>query len=140
MLGFRFTGIRVGMREADVFEYLLTKFKTPRLWDNYQPEPNSGCWLWLGGTHAWGYGRLSVVIDGKDHRAGAHRVAWMLHNRRPVPIGLFICHRCDTRSCINPNHLYAGTNDDNVRDMVERERWVWKHPVTGQWFRGMKQI
>lgn len=83
-----------------------------------EPEPNSGCWLWSGNLTESGYGR--VTIGRKDYRA--HRVSWALANGRGIPDGAFICHRCDTPSCINPAHLFPGSNRDNVRDMIEKGR------------------
>jgi hypothetical protein len=80
------------------------------------PEPNSGCWLWLGSL--WkGYGRLQ--LNGRSQKA--YRVAWRAF-RGVVPQGLHVLHRCDVRCCVNPDHLFLGTNHDNVTDMVKKRR------------------
>ena len=85
--------------------------------DRYSmPEPNSGCQLWLAHT-VWGYGH--VHWKGRDHRA--HRLAWELVNG-PVPDGLVICHRCDVKACINPNHLFADTIVGNNEDKRKKGR------------------
>ena len=52
----------------------------------------------------------------------AHRVAWMLHNKSKVPEGHVICHRCDNPSCVNPGHLYAGTQSMNILESVNKGR------------------
>lgn len=85
------------------------------------PEPNSGCLLWIGGgNNLTGYGR---VWDSEQHeRRPAHVVAWEQANGRKVPPGLFVCHRCDVRLCIEPRHLFLGTHDDNMKDMARKGR------------------
>ena len=81
------------------------------------PEPNSGCLLWIAGTNHKGYGVLN--LDGKALKA--HRVAWA-HRYGPIPPRLQVCHKCDVRSCINTDHLFLGTNRDNVLDMIRKGR------------------
>lgn len=72
---------------------------------------NSGCWIWTGAKMAKGYGKMWLL--GK--LIGAHRASWELH-RGQVPKGLHVLHSCDTPECINPNHLFLGTNHDNIVD------------------------
>ncbi len=90
--------------------------------DNYTPEPNSGCWLWIGDTSIHGYGRLCV--NRKSEKA--HRVSWVIHNGA-IPLGsgyhgTCVLHKCDNKVCVNPKHLFLGSNTDNVADMVKKGR------------------
>lgn len=81
------------------------------------PEPNTGCWLWVGGLRQRGYGQVRV---GARMRT-AHRVAWELF-KGPIVAGLHVLHRCDVRPCVNPAHLFLGTHADNMRDMSQKGR------------------
>lgn len=79
----------------------------------------STCWLWTGRISCHGYGVVSV---GRK-RIGTHRFAWALVNG-DIPSGLFVCHTCDVRNCVNPSHLFLGTQRDNVQDMLRKGRGV----------------
>lgn len=80
-------------------------------------EPMTGCWLWLGAVNTNGYGRVRSL--GKNRET--HRLAWEIF-RGPIPDQLFVLHRCDVRSCCNPDHLFLGTNADNMADMKKKGR------------------
>lgn len=112
----------------DPHAYVAGKFN-----DRYVPEPNSGCWLWTGPRHPEsGYGALSVRPCGGEWAGDwpAHRLAYSLFVLgTPLRRGLLqVCHRCDTRSCVNPDHLFLGTALDNERDKIakgRRARFAW---------------
>lgn len=83
------------------------------------PEPNSGCTLWLGASHSpRGYG--AVGHDGKKN-IKPHRAAYELAHGS-IPAGMHVLHKCDNSYCINPDHLFAGSHDDNMADMVAKGR------------------
>lgn len=84
----------------------------------YIPEPFTCCWLWSGDIHdQFGYG---LILVGKRTTL-AHRVSWELHHG-PIPDGLCVLHRCDTPPCVNPDHLFLGTQADNMRDKAVKNR------------------
>lgn len=98
------------------FKYLL------RFWENVDNGAPDECWLWKAATDAWGRGVMTVTIDGRPYNLKAPRIAfWDEHGRWPAPDKL-ILHSCDTPLCCNPAHLREGTQADNMRDAVERER------------------
>lgn len=80
------------------------------------PIPHSGCWAWIGATGTDGYG---VTWDGARYRR-AHRLAWA--QRHGDPGSLKVLHRCDVPCCVNPDHLFLGTDADNMADMVAKGR------------------
>lgn len=84
------------------------------------PEPNSGCWLWEAFTNAGGYGQMTI---GKrsDGTILAHRAAWIIY-RGDIPEGLGVLHRCDNPPCVNPDHLFLGTEKDNMQDCSRKNR------------------
>ncbi len=87
----------------------------------YIPEPNSGCWLWLGHITQYGYGGSLTDPNDKKKRILAHCISWTLHFGK-IPDGLFVLHRCDTKACVNPNHLFLGTKKDNTHDAMKKGR------------------
>ena len=80
---------------------------------------DSGCWLWQRHLTHNGYG----VVSHQSKNQRAHRVAYMLATGQ-IPKGLQVCHHCDNRRCINPDHLFLGTQLSNMRDMISKGRKV----------------
>jgi hypothetical protein len=74
------------------------------------------CWIWTGGKTPYGYGRFTY----RKTRA-AHRIAWVLTGH-PEPKELYLIHKCDNPPCVNPAHLHAGTQLENIRDMIAKGR------------------
>jgi len=83
------------------------------------PEPNSGCWLWLGAMQSSGYGHTKIPRSRKS--TGAHRLAYTLFVG-PIPEGMDVCHKCDTKLCVNPAHLFVGTRKENLHDCIAKGR------------------
>ena len=84
-----------------------------------EPCPTTGCWLWTGQFCMYGYGQYRLFAKDKWHKA--HRESLMAFKGIDLT-GLGALHTCDNKACVNPDHLYAGTQKDNVRDMFARGR------------------
>lgn len=89
-----------------------------RFW-KYVKKTDS-CWLWIGAKRDQkrGYG---TIVDNTGKNFRAHRVSWEMHNGQ-IPDGLFVLHKCDNPSCVNPDHLFLGTQTDNMQDMLRKNR------------------
>ena len=82
----------------------------------FERVPFAGCWLWTAGIfEKRGYGAFA------HPEQLAHRVAWAMY-RGPIPAGMCVLHRCDVPACVNPDHLFLGTQTDNMSDKVQKRR------------------
>lgn len=92
-----------------------------RFWSKVDKRGPDECWEWQAYRRRLGYGefRIGPRVGGRAHLA--HRVAWEL-TRGPIPDGMQACHRCDNPPCVNPAHLFLGTANDNIQDMIRKGR------------------
>lgn len=90
---------------------------TPEWIEQRSQRTKSGCWIWCMCTHQQGYG-LAGNINGSTR---AHRISWTIFNG-PIPVGLNVLHHCDVPACVNPDHLFLGTHQDNARDRTTKGR------------------
>lgn len=99
---------------------LIPRTNPDEFWEKVAKGNEKDCWLWQGGLFSTGYGQFTFYIDGRKWSA-AHRIAYFLHYG-VIPKGLKVCHKCDTPQCVNPFHLFLGSQADNMRDMAEKGR------------------
>lgn len=96
----------------------ITKKTLDRFYSKFRFEPSTECWIWTAGKHDGVYGGFQFEVW-----TYAHRASWMIH-KGAIPDGLLICHKCDNPLCVNPDHLFLGTDQDNTLDCMSKGRYV----------------
>lgn len=82
-------------------------------------DPSSSCWNWTQSLNNQGYGMVKISQPFRK-QVTTHRLAYMAFVG-PIPDGLFVCHTCDNRKCCNPDHLFLGTNSENIHDRINKK-------------------
>lgn len=99
--------------------FTLVDYDVRRFWERVQKS--DGCWVWTGSTNGFRrkYGQLTLDCR---RTVGAHRVSYVIAHGA-LPEGMVVCHACDNTLCVRPDHLFLGTQKDNVRDMIAKGRF-----------------
>ena len=95
-------------------------------WKKVNKNGPNGCWIWLNECHHY-----HGMVTFKGWRTGAHRVAFTLV-KGTIPEGLSVLHKCDNGRCVNPDHLFLGTQQDNIADMIAKGRNYKLPPLKGE--------
>lgn len=100
---------------------VLTAEETQRFWSKVHRQGPQGCWLWMGKPAGDGYGRIQITRNGVGRSHRAHRIAYLLTHGH-LDRNKLVCHTCDDPMCVNPGHLFLGTEKDNMRDKMRKGR------------------
>lgn len=113
-----------GRRYVKLYNNLTRReYMTHLFWERAEKGDEDQCWLWRGSFNHKGYGKLGFTqrVSGRYISICAHRLSYRLF-RGKMPKNICVLHDCDNPPCVNPKHLFLGTNGDNVADMVQKGR------------------
>lgn len=99
-------------------ELKLSQKYIDSFWSKVEKTGENSCWKWKAFKNKQGYGRMGI---GPSECVNAHRVSWVIHFGQ-IPERNFVCHKCDNPECTNPKHLFIGTRQDNINDMMIKKR------------------
>jgi predicted XRE-type DNA-binding protein len=96
---------------------MISESVEKRFWEKVNKTET--CWLWTSAMSSRGYGHFWLNESKRAIRA--HRLSWIMHYGT-IPKGIFVCHHCDVNQCVRPDHLFLGTHEANMKDMVIKKR------------------
>ena len=113
------------------YKYSLPKLKksninheytyVERLLSHFVEGDIDECWVWDGATTNSGYGSIGRTLAYKNTKTiGAHRAVYEHYTKEQIPNGMYACHTCDNKLCVNPNHIFIGSNKDNQLDLISK--------------------
>ena len=113
------------MSDWSISYYQRNKSLEEKFWEKV--DKTEECWNWLAGKNKKGYGNFCVSIgNSRDKSWLAHRMAWTLEMGE-IPNSMQVLHKCDNPSCVRPDHLFLGSNQDNVNDKMKKGRYKCLH-------------
>lgn len=122
--------------EKKFFKNQWAKLTTKeRIFEKVKINEKTGCWEWVASKDRGGYGKF--YFRGNANFI-AHRAAYIIY-KEEIPDGLLVCHTCDVRHCINPEHLFLGTSYDNNQDAINKKRRTYTiHPSRTSYLYGCR--
>lgn len=114
-----YRSLAIGGRTVMAEAHFISESDRCRFWAKVNIAGPDECWLWTGYIHPNGYGQFR--FNGRT--SIATRVAWSIANNQPFPSGMDACHSCDNPACVNPSHLWPGTESENMQDSLAKNRF-----------------